>query len=202
AVARKYAFAVGGAILLALTWRRVLAKKFMPANLEEKENILMRGLYKIYDPLFAAAMRWPKHAMAVGTIPIIACAALFPLLGREFMPKLEEGNIWIRATFPMSISLEQSSTYVPRMRDILRGCPKDKATPCTEQNRKHTELPHVVSQVGRPDDGTDVTGFFNIEFFCPLKPFDDWEKGLTKDKLTDVLQEELSAEFPGAIFGF
>jgi len=201
-MARTYAFAIGGAILLALTLTPVLTRKFLPENLEEKENFLMRVLYRLYDPLFALAMRWPKQAIAVGAIPIIACVLLFPLLGREFMPKLEEGNIWIRATLPMSISLEKSSSLVPRMRDILRGCPRDKAVACTEENRTHKEIVHVVSQVGRPDDGTDVSGFFNIEFFCPLKPFDEWTKGVTKDSLTDVLQEELSAEFPGAIFGF
>src|SRR6185437_14594121 len=125
-MARTYAFAIGGAIVLALTLTPVLSRKFMPANLEEKENFLMRGLYKVYNPLLAAAMRRPYHASALAMVPIIACAALFPLLGSEFMPKLEEGNFWIRATFPMSISLEESSSFVPRMRDILRGCPKDK----------------------------------------------------------------------------
>ncbi len=140
--------------------------------------------------------------MVLCTIPIAACVVLFPLLGREFMPKLEEGNFWIRATLPMSVSFEKSSSMVPRMRDILRGCPKDKTVPCTEENRKHTEIVSVVSQLGRPDDGTDVTGFSNIEFFAPLKPFDEWKKGVTKEKLTDELQGELEAEFPGAIFGF
>jgi heavy metal efflux system protein len=201
-MARTYAFAIGGAIVLALTLTPVLARKFMPAQMEEKDNLLMRGLYRVYNPLFAATMRWPFHALALSTIPIIACVVLFPLLGREFMPKLEEGNFWIRATFPMSISLEQSSSYVPRMRDILRGCPKDKSIVCTEENRKHKEIVAVVSQLGRPDDGTDVTGFFNIEFFAPLRPFDEWQKGLTKEKLTDELSAELEAEFPGAVFGF
>jgi cobalt-zinc-cadmium resistance protein CzcA len=201
-MARTYAFAIGGAIVLALTLTPVLARKFMPAHLEEKENFLMRALYKVYDPLFAAAMRWPLQALALSTIPVIACVVLFPLLGREFMPKLEEGNFWIRATLPMSISLEQSSSYVPRMRDILRGCPKDKSVPCTDANRKHPEIITVVSQLGRPDDGTDVTGFSNVEFFAPLKPFDKWPKGLTKEKLTDELSAELEAEFPGVVFGF
>jgi heavy metal efflux system protein len=201
-MARTYAFAIGGAILLALTLTPVLARKFMPAQLEEKENFLMRALYKVYDPLFGAAMRWPLQALLLSTIPIIACVALFPLLGREFMPKLEEGNFWIRATLPMSISLEQSASYVPRMRDILRGCPRDKTVPCTNENRKHREVVTVVSQLGRPDDGTDVTGFSNVEFFAPLEPFEKWEKGLTKEKLTEELSSELEAEFPGVVFGF
>jgi cobalt-zinc-cadmium resistance protein CzcA len=201
-MARTYAFAIGGAICLALTLTPVLARRFIPAQTEEKENFLMHFLHRVYNPLFDAALRWPKQAMVLRIIPIGACVVLFPLLGGEFMPKLEEGNFWIRATLPMSISFEESSSFVPRMRDILRGCPKDKTIACTEQNRTHPEVLHVVSQLGRPDDGTDVTGFSNIEFFAPLKPFDEWEKGQTKEKLTDELQAELAAEFPGAVFGF
>jgi heavy metal efflux system protein len=201
-MARTYAFAIGGAIVLALTLTPVLARRFIPAQMEEKEGFLMSFLHRVYDPLFDIALRWPKLAMLLRFVPVSACVLLFPLLGREFMPKLEEGNFWIRATLPMSISFEQSSSYVPRMRDILRGCPKDRAVPCTDKNRRHPEVKDVVSQLGRPDDGTDVTGFFNVEFFAPLLPFEEWEKGLTKEKLTDELQAELEAEFPGAVFGF
>ena len=105
------------------------------------------------------------------------------------MPKLEEGNFWIRATLPMSISLDQSAKYVGRMRAILRGCPIDPSVPCDEANRTHPEVMTVVSQLGRPDDGTDVSGFYNIELFAPLKPFDEWPRGVTKEKLTDELNE-------------
>ena len=144
----------------------------------------------------------PTTALAVLTIPIFACIALFPLLGRDFMPKLEEGNLWIRATLPMSISLERSAEYTTRMRRILRGCPDDPKVECSDANRKHPEVVTVISQLGRPDDGTDVTGFFNIEFFAPLKPFDEWPRGLTKDKLTDELNKQLSEAFPGTLFNF
>jgi heavy metal efflux system protein len=162
----------------------------------------MRFLHKLYNPFFDAALRRPKLSLVVRFIPIALGIALFPLLGRDFMPKLEEGNLWIRATMPMSISLEQSSKYTTRMRRILRGCPQDPTQPCDDAHRKHPEVITVVSQLGRPDDGTDVTGFFNIEFFAPLKPFDEWPRGLTKDKLTDELNKELSEAFPGAIFNF
>src|ERR1035437_808481 len=103
------------------------------------------------------------------------------------MPKLEEGNFWIRATLPTSISLDQSGKYVGRMRDILRGCPPETGQPCDNATRKHPEVETVISQLGRPDDGTDVSGFHNIELFAPLKPFDEWPRGLTKEKLTDEL---------------
>ncbi len=202
-MARTYAMAIGGGVLFALTLTPVLSAKFLPAMHEEKENFLMRFLHKVYNPFFDAALRSPKTALLVRTIPIFACIALFPLLGRDFMPKLEEGNLWIRATMPMSISMEKSAEYTTRMRRILRGCPKDPAVECTDANRKYPQVVTVVSQLGRPDDGTDVTGYFNIEFFAPLAPFDDkaWG-GKTKDELTDELNAQLTEAFPGTIFNF
>src|SRR5262249_55240248 len=150
--------------------------KSLPAEAEEKENRVMEGLHKLYDPLFAAALRQPKIALMFGAIPIVLCVLLFSFLGGEFMPKLEEGNFWIRATLPMSISLDQSSKYVGRMRQIVRS---------------HEEVTTVVSQLGRPDDGTDVSGFFNIELFAPLRPVGEWKRGMTKAKLTEALSREL-----------
>ena len=108
-------------------------------------------------------------------------------LGLEFLPKLEEGNMWIRATMPTSVSLEDSNTYVNHMRAIMRSYP---------------EVITVVSQHGRPDDGTDATGFFNAEFFVPLKPFNTWPAGVDKDKLTEQMMRRLQSEFPGVDFNF
>jgi cobalt-zinc-cadmium resistance protein CzcA len=182
-----YALAIGGAVVLALTFTPVLASRFLKAPIEEKESGLMRALHRIYDPLFEAGVRNPRRAIPLMLLPIVACIVLFPLLGREFMPKLEEGNFWIRATLPQSVSLEESAKHVGRMRQIIRS---------------HPEVVTVTSQLGRPDDGTDVTGFHNMEFFAPLKPFDEWPRGLDKEKLTKVLQQELQDEFPGVIFNF
>ncbi len=201
-MARTYAFAIGGAICLALTLTPVLASSVLPAQAEEKESAIMRVLHRVYSPAFDLAMRFPRSALAFSLLPIVLCVALFPLLGREFMPKLEEGNFWIRATLPMSISLDQSAKYVGRMRAILRGCPTDPNTVCDDTNRKHPEVVTVVSQLGRPDDGTDVSGFYNIEFFAPLKPFDEWPRGLTKEKLTEEINGELQEAFPGVVFNF
>jgi cobalt-zinc-cadmium resistance protein CzcA len=201
-MARTYAFAIGGAICLALTLTPVLASKTIPAQSEEKESAIMRILHRIYNPLFDLAMRYPLGAVAFSVVPIVLCVALFPLLGREFMPKLEEGNFWIRATLPLSISLDQSAKYVGRMRSILRGCPTQPGVPCDDAHRRHPEVVTVVSQLGRPDDGTDVSGFYNIEFFAPLKPFDEWPRGLTKETLTEQMQKELSDSFPGVVFNF
>jgi cobalt-zinc-cadmium resistance protein CzcA len=201
-MARTYAFAIGGAICLALTLTPVLAAKTLPALAEEKESAVMKVLHRIYNPFFDAALRRPRLALAIGVIPVVLGFALFPLLGREFMPHLEEGNFWIRATLPMSISLDQSAKYVGRMRRILRGCPLDGTQGCDEAHRTHPEVENVVSQLGRPDDGTDVTGFYNIEFFAPLKPFDDWRRGMTKEKLTEQINGELTEAFPGVLFNF
>jgi heavy metal efflux system protein len=201
-MARTYAFAIGGAICLALTLTPVLAARFIPADTEEKESVIMRVLHKLYDPAFDLAMKYKKSAIAFSLAPMVLCAVLFPLLGREFMPKLEEGNFWIRATLPMSISLDQSARYVGRMRSILRGCPIDPNVPCDDAHRTHPEVETVVSQLGRPDDGTDVSGFYNIEFFAPLKPLGEWPRGLTKQKLTEDINRELSEAFPGVIFNF
>jgi cobalt-zinc-cadmium resistance protein CzcA len=201
-MAMTYAFAIGGAILLALTLTPVLAGKFVPAQSEEKDPIVMRALHRVYSPLFGLALRAPKRTLAVAVIPVVLGMASFGYLGGEFMPHLEEGNFWIRATLPMSISLEQSSKYVGRMRAILRGCPEDPGAPCDDKTRKHPEVKTVVSQLGRPDDGTDVAGFQNIELFAPLKSFDEWPRGLTKEKLTEELSREMSAAFPGVVFNF
>jgi cobalt-zinc-cadmium resistance protein CzcA len=186
-MAHTYAFAIGGAIALALTLTPVLASKLLRPNMKEKESVLMNALQRIYSPAFDAVVDRPWLATFIGAGPVVACVLLFPLLGREFMPKLEEGNFWIRATLPMSISLEQSAKYVGRMRAILR---------------EHDEVESVVSQLGRPDDGTDASGFSNIELFAPLKPFEEWRSGRTKETLTEDLSRELRSTFPGVVFNF
>ncbi|HEX7602539.1 MAG TPA: efflux RND transporter permease subunit, partial [Polyangiaceae bacterium] len=201
-MARTLAFAVGGAVVLALTLTPVLASKVLRSDTEEKESFFMRVLHRIYVPPARVFLQRPRLALVAAIVVVGGGIAIFPFLGAEFMPKLEEGNFWIRATLPTSISLEQSTKYVGRMRDILRGCPEDKTVVCTEKNQKYPEMDTVISQVGRPDDGTDVSGFYNIELFAPLKPFDEWPRGVTKEKLTDELSAELSAAFPGVTFNF
>jgi len=217
-LAHTYAFAIGGAILLAITLTPVLASRFLKTEAsqlgdgaqnagggesehdEAHDNFVMRAMRKIYDPIFDMAARRPWRAIFIALAPVAVALLLFPLLGAEFMPKLEEGNFWIRATLPMSISLQQSATYVGRMRSILLGCPEEGA--CTSQNRRHPEIVTVVSQLGRPDDGTDPSGFYNVEFFAPLKPHGEWRRGVTKDKMTEQLSQELREAFPGVIFNF
>ncbi len=201
-MAYTYAFSIGGCIVLALTLTPVLADRFIAVTTEEKENFILRGLHAFFHPLFRMGVRRPAPFVLFALVPIVALVVLFPMLGKEFMPKLEEGNFWIRASFPTSISLEQSSKYVGRMRAILRGCPNDPKIECTNENRLYPEVITVISQLGRPDDGTDASGFYNVELFAPLKPFDEWQKGLTKEKLTDILSKEMTEAFPGVVFNF
>ncbi|HVR64173.1 MAG TPA: efflux RND transporter permease subunit, partial [Polyangia bacterium] len=188
-MARTYAFAIGGAVVLAVFLLPVLTSKLLKNGIHESEDEgpVMRFLNRIYNPPFEAALRHPRTALALLAIPIFAAFVLFPLLGRDFMPKLEEGNFWIRSTFPVSISLEKSFEFSNRMRKVLAEYP---------------EVLSVVSEIGRPDDGTDVTGLSNVEFFCPLKPFDEWPRGLTKEKLTDIVRARMQRDFPGVTFNF
>ena len=186
-MALTYAFAIAGAIVLALTLTPVLAARFIPAEEEERDTWLMRALHRVYDPLFDLVLRRPRLAPIAPLVFIVLTIALFPLLGSEYMPKLEEGNFWIRATLPKSVSLEESARHVGKLRAVLLG---------------HPEVLNVVSQLGRPDDGTDVAGFNNIELFAPLKPYGEWPRGLTKEKLTETLGVELQDVLPGAVFNF
>jgi heavy metal efflux system protein len=125
--------------------------------------------------------------VTLGTIFLVASAAVGSQLGSEFLPALEEGNLWIRATMPPTISLEAGIPVVERIRQILL---------------KHSEVVTVVSQHGRPDNGSDAAGFSNAEFFVPLKPFDEWPSGFTKQKLIEQLQSEFANEFTGIGFNF
>jgi cobalt-zinc-cadmium resistance protein CzcA len=185
-MARTYAFAIGGAILLSFTLTPVLGALIL-RHVSEKENPIMGFLDRFYRPASNAAMRRPRIALVASIVATLSCVLLFPLLGREFMPTLEEGNLWIRATLPTSVSLEQSSKYVGRMREIVR---------------RHPEVTTVISQNGRPDDGTDVSGFFNIELFAPLKPMSEWPRGMTKETLTEDLSRQFEDAFPGVGFNF
>ncbi len=207
-MAHTYAFAIGGAVVLSITLTPVLAAWLLKvdtraAHVEGHEeahahdNRFLRWIDAVYRPLFAFALqrRWVAAALALA--PVALAVGLLATIGTEFMPKLEEGNFWIRATLPTSISLETSAKHVGRMRRIVLGC-EDEA--CTR--RRNPEIRTVVSQLGRPDDGTDPSGFYNIEMFAPLVPPDEWRHGITKDKLTDQLSRDLREAFPGVDFNF
>jgi cobalt-zinc-cadmium resistance protein CzcA len=186
-MAKTYAYAIAGGLIATFTVAPALSLIFFPHDVKERETLIVRMLRRGYEPAleFVLANRIITFA-AVGLIGLLAILAMRSL-GLEFLPKLEEGNLWIRATFPQSISLEASDSYVDRMRILIKSYP---------------EVETVVSQHGRPDDGTDATGFFNAEFFVPLKPFDTWPAGIDKEKLTRSMTDDLEQKFPGVDFNF
>ena len=186
-MARTYAYAIAGGLIATFTVSPALCALLLPHNLEEVETFLVRKLHVIYEPVLNFALK--NRIIILSGITLLFCLALITiqLLGLEFLPKLEEGNFWIRATLPPSISLEEGNGYINRMRAVIKSFP---------------EVVTVISQNGRPDDGTDATGFFNAEFFVPLKPFGDWPSGIDKEKLTQQVSTALEAKFPGVEFNF
>ena len=186
-MAKTYGYAMLGALIATFTIAPVLSSFLLPERVSEREPWIVRTLQKIYLPGLRTALRYRYITIAAAVGLLALTVSVVPLLGTEFLPKLEEGNLWIRATMPPTISLETGESYVSKMRDVMRGFP---------------EVTTVVSQHGRPDDGTDSTGFFNAEFFVPLKPFDKWPSGLTKEKLIEKMKDELEKEFVGVDFNF
>jgi cobalt-zinc-cadmium resistance protein CzcA len=159
----------------------------LPDSVAETETLVVRALRRVYEPVVEFALANKLVTLGGLGVLILMAGVATRVLGLEFLPKLEEGNFWIRATLPLSISLEEGNSYVNRMRVIIRSFP---------------EVETAISQQGRPDDGTDATGFFNAEFFVPLKPADDWPAGMDKEKLTAQLTHALESQFPGVEFNF
>ena len=186
-MARTYAYGIMGGLIATFTISPVLAAVLLRKKEEEKETWLVRQMRAIYDPALRFAVANRVVALGGMCALLLAAGIAMSSLGLEFLPKLEEGNFWIRATLPPSISLEEAQGYTNRMRHILM---------------KYPEVQTVVSQLGRPDDGTDTTGFYNAEFYVPLKPAGEWPGHLTKEQLTKQVSDELSAPFPGVAFEF
>jgi len=186
-MAKTYAYAIGGGLIATFTVTPALSAILLPEHVSEVETFVVRGLRRLYQPVLEFALANRIVTLGAAALLLGLAAAALPSLGLEFLPKLEEGNLWIRATLPPSISLEEANGYVNRMRGVIKSFP---------------EAITVISQSGRPDDGTDATGFFNAEFFVPLKPFDDWPRGVDKDKLTQQVNSALESQFPGVEFNF
>jgi cobalt-zinc-cadmium resistance protein CzcA len=186
-MARTYAYALAGALISTFTATPVLASIFLPERLKEKETIVVRALHRIYKPVLRFALNRRLIVTVIGIGFLAVAAFLAPRLGSEFLPHLEEGNFWIRASMPMTLALQDGEAAARKMRKILL---------------KHPEVLTVVSQHGRPDDGSDASPFSNVELFAPLKPFDQWPTGLTKDKLTEQIQADFDKELPGVTFNF
>ncbi|RTL73615.1 MAG: efflux RND transporter permease subunit [Bradyrhizobiaceae bacterium] len=186
-MARTYGYALAGALIATFTVTPVLAALLLPKHVSETETVIVRTLRASYSPVLRWALSRVKIATLVGCAFLALSALAASRLGSEFLPALEEGNFWIRASMPSTISLEAGTQATAKMRRILL---------------KHPEVITVVSQHGRPDNGSDASPFSNVELFAPLRPFDQWPSGLTKEKLTEQLQKEFSEELPGIGFNF
>ncbi len=186
-MARTYGYALAGALLATFTITPVLASLLLPQQAKETETLVVRALHRVYTPVLRWALAHRAITVAVGVAFVGLVGMLAPRLGSEFLPQLEEGNFWIRASMPMTLSLQDGEAKARQMRLILK---------------RHPEVITVVSQHGRPDDGSDASPFSNVELFAPLRPLDQWPKGMTKEKLTEEIQAEFARELPGIVFNF
>jgi cobalt-zinc-cadmium resistance protein CzcA len=182
-----YAYALATAILLAITLSPVLSSYLFQRGVREAANPVWQAIGAFYHGLFARVLRWPRGSLLV-ILALLACGlSLFPRLGGEFLPKLEEGNIWAHAVLPLSVSFDYGTRAVRQMRYVFKSFP---------------EVTTVVSQLGRPDDGTETTGLFSVEFSVGLKPQSDWPAGLTKPELVKEIDAKLRHAFPGVSFAY
>lgn len=186
-MAKTYAYALAGGLIASFTVAPALSAFLLPDKVSETETKVVHWMRRIYTPLLEFAVRNHYATLAGMGVLLLVAGIAVRSLGLEFLPQLEEGNLWIRATLPASISLEDGNTVANDIRRTIAKVP---------------ELTTVVSQQGRPDDGTDATGFFNAEFFAPLKPREAWRAGLTKEALIKEINGELTDKFPGVEFNF
>jgi cobalt-zinc-cadmium resistance protein CzcA len=182
-----YAYALATAILLAATLTPVLGSFAFGRGLRHPNNPVWNAITRFYHAVFVGVLRWPRLTLVVVLALAAAVASTYPKLGGEFLPKLEEGNIWAHAMMPLTISLDRGARLANRMRHVFMSFP---------------EVTTVVSQLGRPDDGTETTGFFNIEFSVDLKPQSEWPVGMTKPELVKQMDARLQRDFPGVNFGY
>jgi cobalt-zinc-cadmium resistance protein CzcA len=181
--------ALVGALILTLTLVPVLASYAFKKGVREKRNPVYEWVKSGYGSELNWCLNHPWTTMAATTLIFGATLMLVPFIGGEFMPHLDEGAVWVRATMPYTISFEEAAGISPQIRQILMSYP---------------QVTVVGSELGRPDDGTDPTGFYNVEFYVGLKPYKDstWQGAIhTKEELTDSIRHKLDA-YPGIIFNF
>jgi cobalt-zinc-cadmium resistance protein CzcA len=179
-------FALLGALITTLTLVPVLINVLLRKNVHEKHNPFVHFLSGLMVRGFMFHWKYKKTTVAVAFIVIGVGFYAFTLLGTEFLPELDEGAIWLRAQLPYSASLDESVKVAREVRKMVMDFPQVKT---------------VASQTGRPDDGTDVTGFYNNEFDVLLYPEDDWNPHLTKEELIDTMNRKLSV-IPGVDLNF
>jgi cobalt-zinc-cadmium resistance protein CzcA len=180
-------FALVGSLIVTLTLLPVLCAWFMHGDVQERRNAVFEAIKTVYTKGLDFCLARPWATTGASAILLAASLLLIPRIGAEFMPKLDEGALWVRATMPYTISFDESAKIAPKVRDILRSFP---------------EVTTVASELGRPDDGTDPTGFFNVEFFVDLKPYSQWSGSYrSKAGLIEAINKKLE-EFPGINFNY
>ena len=179
-------FALLGALITTLTLVPVLINLLLRKNVKEKHNPIVHHLTGFMMNGFTRAYRHKEIVIAVSVIVMATGLFSFKYLGTEFLPELDEGSIWLRAQTPYSISLEKSVEISKKIRDELIKFP---------------QVRNVVSQTGRPDDGTDVAGFYNNEFSIILHPREEWKPKISKEELIDQMNEKISI-IPGTELNF
>ena len=159
----------------------------MRKGVRERRNVVFEAIKSVYIKGLDVCLAFPWATTLIATVILLGSLLLIPRIGAEFMPQLDEGALWVRATMPYTISFDESAKITPKIRDILRTFP---------------EVTTVASELGRPDDGTDSTGFFNVEFYVGLKPYSQWSGSYhTKPELIAAINHKLEA-FPGINFNY
>jgi cobalt-zinc-cadmium resistance protein CzcA len=180
-------FALVGSLLVTLTLLPVLCSWALRKGVRERRNAVFEAIKSAYTTGLDVCLAHPWWTTTVSALLLAGSLLLIPRIGAEFMPHLDEGALWVRATMPYTISFEESKKISPQVRNILRSFP---------------EVTTVASEHGRPDDGTDATGFFNVEFYVGLKPYSGWKGPYHKKaELIAAIDQKLQA-FPGIIFNY
>ncbi|HEY2068371.1 MAG TPA: CusA/CzcA family heavy metal efflux RND transporter [Rhizomicrobium sp.] len=180
-------FALIGSLIVTLTLLPVLCAWLMRDGVKERRNAIFEAIKSVYIAGLDICLAWPWVTTLASAALLAVSLLLIPSVGAEFMPHLDEGALWVRATMPYTISFDESAKITPKIRDILKTFP---------------DVTTVASELGRPDDGTDSTGFFNVEFYVGLKPYSQWT-GPYRDKaaLIEAINRKLQV-FPGIIFNY
>src|SRR5216117_2764910 len=186
-MALTYGFALTGALVLALTFSPVMASLVLkPLQDEERETFFVRAIRRVYTPLLRRILAKPVITLTLAGLALAGTLSTLPFIGGEFMPKLEEGNLWVRAMMPNTVSFSYARQLADQMRLTFK---------------KYPEVTDVVSQLGRPEDGTDPTSYFNCEFFVNLKTREYWRAGVDKPELVRQIEAELR-QIPGVNYNF
>ena len=180
-------FALIGSLIVTLTLLPVLCAWFMRDGVRERRSAAFEAIKSVYTKGLDFCLAHPWGTTLASTLLLAGSLLLIPRIGAEFMPQLDEGALWVRATMPYTISYDESAKITPQIRQVLKSFP---------------EVTTVASELARPDDGTDSTGFFNVEFYVGLKPYSEWTGAYrTKAKLIEAINTKLQ-QFPGIIFNY